>query len=554
MTKTFPIDFVRQVIEQTLLEEHIKNNKYYGGKNQVNLFSFYEQLQKDDEVDRYVNCYRDLVDQQNRTGLIMNGTIIAPENPTITNLYQCLIIPMSFTCSFRVKLGNRDSAIETINNLIETLKGRKCDIAEFDNGELFKVGTIANENDGAPSTHNGDFIGTYYSPSEISLTTQINTIKQTLVDKGITFNNNAYYYMQRYNNSYDILDIMSVVQCLSRECNVEIDTTQGCYDINVVEEDELYRISGKIDFSTISSDFDQMLSINGLKVNLRVDSQVLTKEFDNIDIDIDIDNCELENGVISGYGTFSFTSPIASWGGEYDPNEVFFQSIDTQPTMSDWVVITNQEQNPNILFPPNGKFTKYKLSLSFDSLRCDEPRNLNADEYCTISFGGSATLVSNGVALGNDLVKIGIKKTKIMADTPIEITNSERWLEPLEIPSGNNVDTQVNQLVSNKFITNTHSDNISLSLQYTFVCDRTIDYIDQFFKYGRYGIQGTQTDNFESGITPNMIFEVKEIWSSWGDVEVISFKAKIVESIDIENTESDTLSITIPLQIQGENN
>ena len=59
--KAFPIDFVRQVIEQTLLEQHkLNQDLYYGGKDQVNLFSFYEQLQKDSEVDRYVEIYRDL--------------------------------------------------------------------------------------------------------------------------------------------------------------------------------------------------------------------------------------------------------------------------------------------------------------------------------------------------------------------------------------------------------------------------------------------------------------------------------------------------------------
>ena len=36
MLKNFPIDFVRQIIEQGLLEEHIKNpSKYFGGKNQL---------------------------------------------------------------------------------------------------------------------------------------------------------------------------------------------------------------------------------------------------------------------------------------------------------------------------------------------------------------------------------------------------------------------------------------------------------------------------------------------------------------------------------------
>ena len=45
--KTMSIDYVRELIENTLAEEHEKNPNFFGGKNQVNLFSFYEQLQKD---------------------------------------------------------------------------------------------------------------------------------------------------------------------------------------------------------------------------------------------------------------------------------------------------------------------------------------------------------------------------------------------------------------------------------------------------------------------------------------------------------------------------
>ena len=51
-----------------------------------------------------------------------------------------------------------------------------------------------------------------------------------------------------------------------------------------------------------------------------------------------------------------------------------------------------------------------------------------------------------------------------------------------------------------------------------------------------------------------MIFSVKEVWSSWGEYEENEVKAKIVENIDIENTESDTLTIGLTMQIQGDNN
>lgn len=430
--KNFPIDFVRQIIIRTLLEQHEAHpSKYFGGGNQVSLFSFYEQLQKEEEVNRFTEIYQDLVNQQNRSGLIMNGVIISPDNPTITNLNQCSIIPLTFTCSFRVSIGDRDKALETINNLIEILKGRKRDVAEFDNGVLFMVGTIANNIDGTPTTKDGDFIGQV--DNETGLGIQITNIKDLLVTKGITFNDNAYYYVE-------------------------------------------------------NTDTHKLVAVKKV------------------------------NGV--------------------------------------WTAITDQKSYPDVLVPPpHNSFEKYKISLSFESIRCDEPRNLNAKEYCVISFGGSATVVSNGVALGNDLTKLGIKRKLIKAETDITISDNYHWLEPLELPSGNNADTQINQLVSNKFLTNTHTDSVSLTLQYTFIVDKTIPLLKQLFMYGRYGTTANgSTIPYNQGISPNMIFEIMELWSSWGEVEPITFKAKIVESIDIENTESDTLTITIPLQIQGDNN
>ena len=433
INKAFPIDFVRQVLEQTLFEQHVENpDKFYGGENQVNILSFYEQLQKDSEVDRYVAIYRDLVDQQNRTGLIMNGTLIAPENPTITNINQCLVIPMTFTCSFRVKLENRDMAITTINNLIEKLKGRKQDVAMFTSGKLLKVGTIANEVDGGPQTQSGDYIGEH--DDDFSIDADIREyIAADLVEKGITFNDspNTWYYMEDYS-------------------------------------------SGKM---------------------------------------------------------------------------IVVQQVD-----GDFIEITNDGTHNNIVFPPYGEeFQKFKLSMSFDSIRCDEPRNLNADEYCVISFGGSATLVSKDVLLGNELTKLSIAKFKIAAKQEITLDKVKHWLEPLELPSGANAGTQINQLLANKFITNSHSDSLTLSTQYTFILDKSISLLKQLFEYGRYGKQGTSAQSYSDGITPNMIYEITEIWSSWGNVEVETFKAKIIESIDIENTESDSLTITIPLQIQGDN-
>ena len=439
MLKIFPIDFIRQAFEQKMLKEHNNNQELFGGKDQVNIFSFYEQLKSQDEVDRFVENYRDLADQQNRSGLILNGVLVSPENPTITNLYSSLIIPMSFTCSMRCLIGNRDQAIWTINNLINKLKGRKVDIAQLncidEEGKKysvpFMVETIGH-NDFAPILKNGDYVGTLANANAANDRITEYTQKSVIFD-----NSKDYWFYCQHNNKLKVI--------------------------------------------------------------------------------------------------------------YYDHSNNEYSFIEDDGTHND------------IIFPPeHTSFEKYKVSFSFDAIRCDEPRNLNAEEYCELSFGGSATLVNASVQLGNDLIKIWVSKLGFQADQWVSFEQDGvvpgAFLEPLEMPSGSNANTQINQLVSNRFISNSHTDAIALTLQYTFVYDKSIPLLKQWFDYARYGIQpdGEETP-FRDGITPNIIYEILEIWSSWGDFEITPIKAKIVENIDIENTESDTLTLSVTMQIQGEN-
>ena len=50
---------------------------------------------------------------------------------------------------------------------------------------------------------------------------------------------------------------------------------------------------------------------------------------------------------------------------------------------------------------------------------------LNSDEYCVISFGGSATLVDEKVLLGNELTKLSFAKDKIVAKNTITINGQD---------------------------------------------------------------------------------------------------------------------------------
>lgn len=432
MLKTFPIDFVRQILEQKLLEEHIKNVNLFGGKEQVAITSFYEQLKSQDEVDRFIETYRDLTEQQNRTGLILNGVLLSPENPTITNLYSSLIIPMEWTCSLRCTLENRDDAIITINNLINKLKGRKVDVAQLNCIDEknrpytipFCVGTIGH-NDNQPSLKNGDYIGTLANANAACERIAEYILKSVIFDSS-----KDYWFYCQHNNKLKV---------------IYVDHTNNTYSF--IEDDGTYE---------------------------------------------------------------------------------------------------------DIIFPPeHTSFEQYKVSLSFDAIRCDEPRNLNEKEYCELSFGGSATLVSKGVALGNDLIKISISKAKVEASSDINYESNMTYLEPLELPSGNNFSTQVNQLMSAKFLTKTHADSITPTLEYTFICDLDIPLIKVWFNLARYGYWSLTQTGVENKVSPNTQYSVNEIWSSWGVFEKINYQGKIVENIDIENTESDTLTISVSLQVIG---
>ena len=444
MIKSFPIDYLRQIFEQTLLREHLKNKNYFGGKDQVFIASLYEQLVEGDDVDRYVDNVGDISEQQNRTSTILNGVITAPSNPTITNLYSCTIIPMEYVCTLRCEEKNNPQALETLNNLIEELKGSKVDVAElkcvsekFGTSYVpFVVGTIGH-NEGKPFIKNGDYIGDISNVSVSDLLTYFETL--------------------------------------------------GLYDDTQTSEGEWYYVS---------------VENNGNKV-LKV---------------------------------------------------VYYNDED------DWQLLEDDGTHPEIIFPPEHvSFEKYKVSISCEAMRCDPPFDLNGDKYNFLSFGGSATLQNASVMFGNDLVKVAIQKNKIIVSDN-ESQNivfgdnaTKYWVEPLEMPSGNNPSTKLMQLASNNFKTNSHTDGITPTLQYSFVVDKSIPLIKQWFDYARYG-EIVVSESESLAMSPNLIYNVCEVWSSWGEVEIKNKLAKISDSADIDITEGDTMTIGIVLQIQGENN
>lgn len=428
MLKTFPIDFVRAVFEYQL-KKNLTNTDYFNNED-ISLFSFYEHLSTQEEVNRYVERYNDLIGQQNKTDKLGFGIIAVTDNPTLTNIATSFVSPFEWSCTIRCTMGNRDKMIQTLYKLIDDLKGRKVDVAQFDNGKLFPVGTIFNEGDN--NFYNGDYVG------------EVDGTSATTIHNGID----------------------TIITSLVTNCGLVFTRTQD------------YTMYGKF--------------LNSGKL----------REF-----------------------TFDGT------GG------VIF------------------EENTDSDIPEHNSFEKFKLDLSFDDIKIDEPFTLNSQEYCTISFGGSATLCNESVRLGNDLVKLTFSKYKVKGANDVTFLANEYRLEPLELPSNNNANNIPNQLRSNYFKANSHIDSTAISIQYSFLCDLSNVLLSQWFDYARYGdnkLSQIGTIQFTS-ITPNIIYNVVEIWNSWGDVKKYTFKAKLVDDISLENSESDVLTMSIQMQLQGDN-
>lgn len=529
MLKTYPIEFVRQAIEQTLYEQHLKNPNFFGGKNQIAINSYFQQLRNKEEVDRYVECFDDIAKQQNRANLIGNGIVDTNDNPTITNLYSCTIIPMEWKCGIRTTVENRAEMIQTINNLTTELKGVKLDIAQLEgineNGKPhvtpFVVGTVG-YNEGAPKLENGSYIGSVVSASDI------NDLIGTFENKGVTISKDLSWLYCEHEN----------------KLKAALKGQGGLFSMESVVINSFEVVNGKIVASvtgTSDDPYSYLPILNNAECTITVqdtNSNTFTK------------TCECKI-VSENYVVGNHVDVIVECVCD-DPTDNQLESItnvNLRIYHALFSFVADDGTHKEIVFPPeHNSFEKYKLSLSFDAIRCDTPKSLNGKEYCTIFFGGAATLVSNGVKLGNDLMKVSVN-TKCVEGQNDFTSPTEYYLEPLEMPSGNDINTKVNQLVSNNFKSNSHADAISLTLQYSFICDENNALLEKWFNYGRYG----DIDTSKNGVSPNMIYQTTEYWCSWGNYRKTTRLTKIVGSVDIENTESDTLTIGVTMQIQGEN-
>ena len=123
--------------------------------NTIFLASFYEQIQDDQQIERYVETIKELLALQNREKSESNykamGIIAQSGNAEIINIKQNYISPLEYQARFDIELSDRDYVLGKLKTLINDLRGRKFDIVALTNGSVsilpdnFTIGQTTNK-------------------------------------------------------------------------------------------------------------------------------------------------------------------------------------------------------------------------------------------------------------------------------------------------------------------------------------------------------------------------------------------------------------------------
>ena len=108
--------------------------------NTIFLASFYEQIQDDQQIERYVETIKELLALQNREKSESNykamGIIAQSGNAEIINIKQNYISPLEYQARFDIELSDRDYVLGKLKTLINDLRGRKFDVIALANGQI----------------------------------------------------------------------------------------------------------------------------------------------------------------------------------------------------------------------------------------------------------------------------------------------------------------------------------------------------------------------------------------------------------------------------------
>jgi hypothetical protein len=176
MMEVYEIDLVRALFANKLNDPTIF------------LASFYEQIQDQEQISRYVDTIKDLIALQNRekseSTYKAMGIVAQAGDSEILNIKTNYVVPTNYSVRLDIELTDRDYVLAKIKALINDLRGRKFELAQLDSGSVIvfanptftndKINMVnnlyinqnpgtANPDDATSKTAIGTHLSTYYN-------------------------------------------------------------------------------------------------------------------------------------------------------------------------------------------------------------------------------------------------------------------------------------------------------------------------------------------------------------------------------------------------------
>jgi hypothetical protein len=408
----YDIDLLRQLFVDKLND------------NTIFLASFYEQIQDEQQIERYVETIKELLSLQNREKSVSNykamGIIAQSGNAEIINIKQNYISPLEYQARFDIELNDRDYVLGKLKTLINDLRGRKFDLALRSTGQvvIFQEPFIFNDLHTLPLITNNMYIP-YTGSNPItggSASTDFITHLKTRV----------------------VLTIAT---------------------LNIPQT--IYFTFGGNFYSTIYQHTDWVgVSSNITAYNATTEKEEATvSSFSNL--------TEMTNAI----------NAFVNASGRTNRGVLRIFSTESQGYGYRTIGLGTETRSTPVLLGTTPTF--YKLSLSFDGIQSQEPYINNGVDRVFLFFGGSATVVESKVSLGNDIVLNTIQVGKN--------TGTIFTVEPTEIPASLSVSDDTFQTYANGYRTQDRNLAIGNKMAYSFIYDNTNSLYNGLYEYARFG-------------------------------------------------------------------
>jgi hypothetical protein len=389
--------------------------------NSIFLASFYEQIEDDQSISRYVETIKELIALQNKEKQVSNykamGVISQSGEAQILNIKANYVAPLQYNVRLDIELADRDYVLNKAKLLIEAIKGRKFEFIELTNSNL-------------------------YMPTQPTINTtndKMNLANNMLV--GTTSNANPNGSTEKSN----------LATSINTKFSFTVGVTYTIYQIN----------------SPASNNF-----------------QLLSRTFAQV-------------GSTFIVGDATVLGLIAN---------------------------------------------RYKVSVSFNNIQSQEPYINNGLDRVYLFFNGSATIVKNDVALGNDIT---LTRIQVGKDTGNLYT-----VEPLEIPSSLSLNDDTYNLYAGGYRSIDRNLAIANKLSYSFVFDRNVALFNDLYLFSRFGTGTSSVLVAPLTVSDytNQIFTIKEYRYSFGNLIVDKFYAKISDS-GVQNTNGDVMMLAVGFKV-----